>query len=310
MARQSNGVSAISRVVLVLDTFSFETPFLSLSEISERAGIPMSSAHRIVTELVEHGLLERMPDRSYRVGNRLWEMGSRTPGALGLREIALPYLHAIQSRVRQHTQLLVRSGLDVLVIERLSARDAVVNASIVGGRIPIQHSSSGIVLLANADDDLIDKVVERGLSPITDTSLRTPQQLRDAVDRARRDGYAVSEGWIFAESRGIAVPVRGSQDVVVGTISVVVPNDGSPVDDLVRLLRLAAEGVSDALLRSYLPPGHPHARPGGIYRQLVSSSERSMAYFEQQLEEHGVAVHDGHLDPDAKTDARGEPQVR
>ena len=309
MARQSNGVSAISRVVLVLDTFSFEAPFLSLSEISERAGIPMSSAHRIVSELVEHGLLERMPDRSYRVGNRLWEMGSRTPGALGLREIALPYLHAIQSRVRQHTQLLVRSGLDVLVIERLSAREAVVNASIVGGRIPIQHSSSGIVLLAHADteradDDLVARVIKRGLSPITETSLRTSDQLRDAVDRARRDGYAVSAGWIFEESRGIAVPIRGSQGVVVGTVSVVIPNDDSPVDDLVRLLRLAAEGISDALLRSYLPPGHPQARPGGIYRQLVSSSERSMAYFEHLLEEHGGAVHDGHLTADA------EPQVR
>jgi DNA-binding IclR family transcriptional regulator len=286
MARQSNGVSAISRVVTVLDTFSFEAPFLTLSEIAQRAGIPMSSAHRIVTELVEHGLLERMPDRSYRVGNRLWEMGSRTPGALGLREIALPYLHAIQSRVRQHTQLLVRSGLDVLVIERLSSRDAVVNASIVGGRIPLQHSSSGIVLLADADDDVLDQVLARGLAPITSSSLRTEGQLRDAVVAARRNGYAVSEGWIFEESRGIAVPVRGSQEVVVGTVSVVVPNDRSPVDDLVRLLRLAAEGISDALLRSYLPPGHPQARAGGVYRQLVSSSERSMAYFEHLLEVH------------------------
>jgi len=288
MARQSNGVSAISRVVLVLDTFSFEAPFLSLSEISERAGIPMSSAHRIVTELVAHGLLERMPDRSYRVGNRLWEMGSRTPGALGLREIALPYLHAIQSRVRQHTQLLVRSGLDVLVIERLSSRDAVVNASIVGGRIPLQLSSSGIVFLANSDDDLIPAIVERGLAPLTPSSLTTEHELRDAVATAARTGYAVSTGWIFEESRGVAVPVRGSQDVVVGAVSVVIRNDGGPVDDVVRLLRLAADGISDALLRSYLPPGHPQARPGGVYRQLVSSSERSMAYFEQQLEEHAA----------------------
>jgi DNA-binding IclR family transcriptional regulator len=193
----------------------------------------------------------------------------------------------------------VRSGLDVLVIERLSSRDAVVNASIVGGRIPIQHSSSGIVLLANADDDVLEKVVERGLQPITAASLRTADQLRDAVADARRTGYAMSEGWIFEESRGIAVPVRGSQDVVVGTIGVVVPNDGSPIDDLVRLLRLAADGISEALLRSYLPPGHPHARPGGVYRQLVSSSERSMEYFEHLLAEYGPAVHDGHLAPGA-----------
>jgi len=286
MARQSNGISAISRVVQILDTFSFEAPFLSLSEISERAGIPMSSAHRIVQELVEHGLLERMPDRSYRVGNRLWEMGSRTPGALGLREIALPFLHAIQSRVRQHTQLLVRSGLDILVIERLSSRDAVVNASIVGGRTPLQLSSSGLVFLANTEDDLIPAIVERGLTPLTPHSLRTEQELRDAVERTRRDGYGVSTGWIFEESRGVAVPVRGSEDVVVGTVGVVVPNDGTPVDDLVRLLRLAADGISDALLRSYLPSGHPRARRGGVYRQLVSSSERSMEYFEHLLAEH------------------------
>jgi DNA-binding IclR family transcriptional regulator len=248
----------------------------------------LSSAHRIVTELVAHGLIERMPDRSYRVGNRLWELGSRTPGALGLREIALPYLHAIQSRVRQHTQLLVRSDLDVLVIERLSARDAVVNASIVGGRIPVQHSSSGIVLLASADDSdtLIERVLARGMNPLTDTSLRTADQLRDAVDRARRDGFAVSEGFIFPESRGVAVPVRGSQDVVVGSVSVVVPNDHTDPHDFVRLLKLAADGISEALLRSYLPVGHPNARPGGIYRQLVSSSERSMEYFEHLLEEH------------------------
>lgn len=286
MARQSNGVSAISRVVQVLDTFSFEAPFLSLTEIAERAGIPMSSAHRIVSELVEHGLLERMPDRSYRVGNRLWEMGSRTPGALGLREIALPYLHAIQSRVRQHTQLLVRSGLDILVVERLSSRDAVVNASIVGGRTPLQLSSSGIVLIANADEDLVPGILERGLSPITPSSLQSEAELRSAVERARADGFAVSTGWIFEESRGVAVPIRGSQDVVVGTVGVVIPNDGSPIDDTVRLLRLAADGISDALLRSYLPTGHPRARAGGVYRQLVSSSEKSMEYFEHLLAEH------------------------
>src|SRR5690606_33875311 len=87
-----------------------------------RPGLPVSSTHGIVAELVQHGLLERMPDRSYRVGTRLWEIGSRTPGVLGLREIALPSLHAVQAAVRQHTQLTVRSDLDVLVIERLSAR--------------------------------------------------------------------------------------------------------------------------------------------------------------------------------------------
>jgi DNA-binding IclR family transcriptional regulator len=277
-ANQSNGTSAISRVIQILEAFTYEAPFLTLSAIAARSGIPLSSTQRIVAELVAHELLERMPDRSYRVGNRLWEIGTRTPGALGLREIALPYLHAIQSRVRQHVQLVVRSDLDVLVIDRISARDAVVNASIIGGRIPLHYSSSGIVLLAASEEGVLERVVQRGLQPITPDSLQTEAELREAVELARREGYAVAAGRIFAGSRGIAVPIRGSQGVTIGAVGVVVPNDGSSPMPHVGLLRRAAEGISEALLRSYLPPGQPEAPPGGSYRSLVNSSELSMEF--------------------------------
>jgi DNA-binding IclR family transcriptional regulator len=273
-ANQSNGTSAISRVIQILEAFTYEAPFLTLSAIAARSGIPLSSTQRIVAELVAHELLERMPDRSYRVGNRLWEIGTRTPGALGLREIALPYLHAIQSRVRQHVQLVVRSDLDVLVIDRISARDAVVNASIIGGRIPLHYSSSGIVLLAASEEGVLERVVQRD-------SLQTEAELREAVELARREGYAVAAGRIFAGSRGIAVPIRGSQGVTIGAVGVVVPNDGSSPMPHVGLLRRAAEGISEALLRSYLPPGHPDAPPGGSYRSLVNSSELSMEFLHQ-----------------------------
>jgi DNA-binding IclR family transcriptional regulator len=280
VARGSNGISAVSRVLAVLDSFSIDSPFLTLTEIARRAEVPVSSAHGIVAELVEHGLLERMPDRSYRVGVRLWEMGSRTPGVLGIREIAFPHLQAVQAVVRQHTQLAVRSDLDVLIIERLSARDAVVNGSMVGGRIPLQHSSSGIVLLAAAEKDLIPRIMKRGLDPQTDAGISTEKELRESVFRARRLGHAVTEGYLYAGTRGIAVPIRGSQNVVVGALGVVVSNDGNSPADYVLLLRRAAASISEALLRSYLPPDHPGARPGGAYRALVNSSDRSMAYLE------------------------------
>ncbi|CAN5226564.1 IclR family transcriptional regulator [soil metagenome] len=296
MANQSNGASAISRAVRILDAFTFESPFLTLSAIAERSGIPLSSAQRIIGELVAQQLLERMPDRSYRIGNRMWEIGTRTPGALGLRGIALPYLHAIQSRVRQHVQLVVRADLDALVIERISARDAVVNASLIGGHIPLQYSSAGIVLLAAGEEGLIERVLARGLEPITDTGLRNETELWSAVEFARREGYAVAAGFIFAGSRGIAVPIHGSLGATVGAVGIVDANDGSSPMRHVTLLRRAAQGISEALLRSYLPPEHPQASPGGSYRSLVSSSELSMEVLDTlipRLEEKAKAARRG-----------------
>jgi len=266
--------------VKILESFSYEAPVLRLTAIAQRSGIPLSSAQRIAHELVDQELLERLPDRSYRIGTRIWEIGTRTPGALGLREISLPYLHAVQSRVRQHVQLVVRADLDALVIERVSARDAVVNASIVGGRIPLQHSSSGLVLLAACDEKVLDRVVQRGLEPLTPSSLQNEVQFRAAVESARREGYAVADGRIFEGSRGIAVPVRGPDGECVAAIGIVEPNDGSSAMNHVNLLRQAAAGIAEALLRSHLPAGHPDAPPGGPYRTLINSSEQSMEFLE------------------------------
>ncbi|GAA4414858.1 IclR family transcriptional regulator [Georgenia halophila] len=282
MARSSSGVSALSRALAVLDVFGVDTPYLTLTEISRRAELPLSSAHGIVQELASHGLLERMEDRSYRLGNRVWELGTRTPGALGLREIALPHLQALHAQVRQHAQLMVRIDLDVLVIERLSARDAVVSATIVGGRIPLQHSSCGLVLLADAGEEAVEAVLRRGLQPPTSAAIQDGSELRAAIERTRRLGYAVASGFIYAGSRGIAVPVRGSEDVVVGAVGLVVPNDDAPVSGHVALLRRSADAISESLRRSYLPPGHPRALPGGSYRRMVNSSESSMAYLQRR----------------------------
>lgn len=284
-ANQSNGESALSRAVRILEAFSYEAPTLRLTALAARSGIPMSSTQRIVKELVDQDLLEQLPDRSYRVGTRIWEIGTRT-GALGLREIALPYLNAVQSRVRQHVQLVVRADLDALVIERVSARNAVVNASIVGGRIPLQHSSSGIVLLAACDERVFERVVQRGLEPLTSSSLQSEVELRAAVESARREGYAVADGRIFEGSRGIAVPVHGPRGECVAAVSIVESNDGSSAMGHVNLLRQAAAGITDALLRRHLPAGHPDAPPGGPYRTLVNSSDQSMEFLEHQVPRH------------------------
>ncbi|WP_448811256.1 IclR family transcriptional regulator [Agromyces bauzanensis] len=280
MARGSNGESVLSKHLRVLGAFEASEPFLTLSELSERAGLALSTAHRLVSELEREGLLERMPDLTYRLGVRLWELACRTPGALGLREIARPWLQQVHARVRQHVQLAVLSGTEVVFLDRLSARDAVINATLIGGRLPLTVSSSGLVLLAHAGPELLDQVLSAPLVRYNDRTIHTAAQLRAALRRVRADGWAITEGHIHEESRGIAVPVRGAHDDVIAAISVVVPNDGTPALGYLEPLLHAAREISVAMRAAYLPTGHPAATPGGRFRPLVSSSVRSMEYLE------------------------------
>ena len=280
MARASDGESALHKHLRVLGVFEAAVPFLTLSQIAERAGLAPSTAHRLVGELEREGLLERLPDRTYRLGVRLWELACRTPGALGLRELARPYLQAVQARVRQHTQLGVLSDTDVLFLDRLSARDAVLNATLIGGRIPLHASSSGLVLLAHSGQGLVDAVLSAPLRRYTPHTIQTEAQLHAALRRVRADGWAVTDGHIHEESRGIAVPVYGAHQDVIAAIALVVPNDDAPTLPHVELLTRAAREIGAALRAAYLPTGHPAATPGGRFRPLVNSSVRSMEYFE------------------------------
>ncbi|GAA1495122.1 IclR family transcriptional regulator [Paeniglutamicibacter kerguelensis] len=271
MANSSAGRSSLSRAIQLLAAFDVDALFLTVSQLAARSGLSLTTTHRLLGELVETGLLERQPDKSYRLGVRLWELAAKTPGAVGLREIARPHLNAVHARVRQHTQLAVRDGHEVIFLDRVSFPQAVVNYTLIGGRLPLHASSSGLVLLAHAPTEFQEEMIDSDLFAYTPETVHMPSALRGLLQNVRRDGHAVGNGYIHADARGIAVPIRGVNQDVIAALSVVVPNDETAVAPVVTLLAAASRAISRDLLAAYTDDGE------GTFRVLVRSSERSMA---------------------------------
>lgn len=277
---QDTPVSVLGRHLQILDAFEPGTAFLSLSEISQRSGLAMTTTHRLVAELQEQRLLERLPDRSYQLGLRLWELAARTPRAMGVRELAAPMIQLVQNQVRQHTQLGVDGGHDVVYLDRLSMPDAVVNATIVGGRISLGASAIGHVLLSGKSHEFIENLVDTGLYPYTSRTPRTVESLLGIAENVRRNGYAVADGFVHPDARGMAAPIVDPEGEVLAGLGVVVPSHEPVSMKTLDLLRHAAHGVSHQLRAAYVEPRHPHARPGARFRALINSSYSSMEYFE------------------------------
>jgi DNA-binding IclR family transcriptional regulator len=249
VARTPTGESVLARAVRVLDAFTADDPALSVGEIARRSGLHVATASRLVAELTASGLLERGPGRQVRVGVRLWELGARASPTVSLRDAAMPFLEDVHAVVGHHAQLGVRDGEDVLFLERLSARDAVINFSRIASRLPLPTSSSGLVLLAHAPRDVQERVLTAPLVPVTPAGFRSAAPLRTALAEVRRTQSAVLAGHQHADATGVAVPVRDGRGEVVAALSVIVPNDGRG-RDLVPLLLAAALGISRALRRS------------------------------------------------------------
>lgn len=134
----------------------------------------------------------------------------------------------------------------MIFLERLSARDPVINYSRIAGRLPLHISSSGVVLLAHASPGLQDRVLVRPLESWTPATITVPDRLRATLEQVRRQGYALLPGHVHPDARGIAVPARNGLGEVVAALSVIVPNDGRAVFAVPALLA-AARGIGRSL---------------------------------------------------------------
>ena len=240
------GESVLSRVVRVLEAFTPVDTTLRVTDVAARTGLHVATASRLVAEMVTHGLLTREPDRSVRVGVRLWELASRASPVLSLRQAAMPFLEDLHAVIGHHVQLGVLAETEVLFVERLSAPNAVINYTRIAGRLPLHASSSGLVLLAHAPAELQERVLAGPLRRYTANTITTPRALRAALAAVRRDGYAYTPGHIHEDALGIAVPVRDGRRTVVAAIAAIVPNEPE-ARGVVPALRAASLGLTRTL---------------------------------------------------------------
>src|SRR3569833_3050593 len=121
----TSGRSVTSRALAILDAFDAASPRLSLSEIAERSGTPLTTAHRLLAELAEWGALVRRPDSRYEIGPKLWDLGLLAPVQLELRQVAAPFLMDVHTATRDTVHLAVREGTRALYVEHISGRESV-----------------------------------------------------------------------------------------------------------------------------------------------------------------------------------------
>lgn len=242
------GESVISRVVRVLAAFRGGEAELTVAAIARATDLPMASAHRLVGELVRWQLLERTANRRIRVGLRLWELAVRNSPQMVLRDRALPILEGLRAAIRQHTQLGVISGTDVVYLENLSTRHSpAVTIIKVAGRLPAAFTSIGMVYAAFGPPEVRAAIEETIPTAVTADGPRSPADLLPVINRTRSTGVAVVEGWVHTDVTGISAPVRDPDGDVVAAVSILVERGSPMVESTIPAVRAAAHAIGRAL---------------------------------------------------------------
>lgn len=245
-ADQDAATSSLTRGLSLLDLFSSADRELSISEMARRSGIPKSTAHRLVLDLLEWGALER-GRAGLRLGVRLFELGTLVPSSAMLRDIALPYAHNLNEVTHLTCNLAVREGSEVLYIEKITTRTLRVPHSRLGGRARMHATGLGKAILAFSGPTFVDSVLAQPLAAQTGRTITDPAVLRTELEKVRADKVAYdaeeSHDGLFC----VAAPIFSGQGRVVGAISVTGATELAQAERYAPAVRTTAMALSNAL---------------------------------------------------------------
>ena len=234
------------RLLAVLGCFEEAPPALTLTQVARRAGLPVSTARRLLAELTAWGALERRTDGRYCVGRRLWRIGALAPGRRDLREAAAPFLQDLYEAARENVQLVVPDGGEGLVVEKIYGAQAVHTDTGVGERMPLHSTGAGKAILAFAPSEFVADVVAAGLERCTPHTLVEPGRLAAALRRVRASGVAFSREEMTLGTVSVAAPVLDGAGSAVAAVAIVA-RAGTRLERLEPAVRAAALGISRAI---------------------------------------------------------------
>ncbi len=219
--RRSNQVLVIEKASRLLDEFRSQDT-LTLTELSERLCISKSTVHRLLSTLDHLGFVEKEAQPgSYRLGIKLFELGSLVQSRMHLRQIALHYMTELVERTDETAFLMIRDGMRALCIERIEGHHVQSLALKLGGTLPLHAGAGPRVLLAYDTPEILEQyLAEEDLYAFTECTITDPDRLRADVAEIQRLGYALSYEDVTIGVAALGVPLFSHEGKTIGALSI------------------------------------------------------------------------------------------
>jgi DNA-binding IclR family transcriptional regulator len=219
-------VQVLDRAVAILELLSNSTSEMSLGELTAAIGLHKSTVHRLLMVLEGHRLVDKSPLHSrYRLGMKLFELGSLAVANLNLRERARPRLEWLVAQTGETVHLCVMDRGEMLYIDKLEPERSVRISSKVGLRVGVHCSAVGKAVLACSPQPFVREILQRrGMAARTPHTITEPDLFLAELERTRLRGYAIDNEEAEEGVRCVALPILDGLGKAIAAISISGPS--------------------------------------------------------------------------------------
>ncbi|HEY3991372.1 MAG TPA: IclR family transcriptional regulator [Ktedonobacteraceae bacterium] len=246
-------VQIVQRIARVLHAFGQhgQGP-LGITDLANATGLPKSTIHRLVTALVNEGLLIQDEDsHKYALSLRITALGASILGSHVVRKAARPILMELRDQTRESVHLAVLEGMEAVIIDTEDSYFFVRTVNVPGQYLPAHAVSTGKALLAYQWEPRLREVIAHTtFARYTAQTITDPHLLLEELLKVRSQGYAISTSELEESIEAVAAPIFDHMNNVVAAVSVSGPSERCQPKrkELIAAVTHAGQRISQALL--------------------------------------------------------------
>ena len=245
-------LQVMDRALAILDVLGSATADSSLPELCIALDLHKSTLHRLMMVLESHRLVDKNPETGrYRLGLKLFELGSKAIASLDLRELALPHLTRVQHQTEETVNFAVMDKGEVLYIAKIEPQRNLRIAAHVGHRFPAYCTALGKAMMAELPEPIVDAIIAGCEMKVrTPNTITSPTVLKEELRMIHSRGYSIDDEENDEGARCVGVAVRNQKGSPVAAMSVSGPASRvtkSKVPEIAEILIHAAQAFSREL---------------------------------------------------------------
>lgn len=244
--------SHTARLVAMLKAVAVHEPVGgTTTSLARAAGLPRPTAHRVLTALAEHGLIDRAASGRWFLGPETYLLGLTSASRYDPSSIARPVVKRLAEVTEESAFYSMRRGGETVCLVRedgsFPLRSHVLHEGI---RFPLGVASAGLVILSFLPDEEVDRFLQQH-NLVHDFGLpHEAEEIRKRIRSTRDLGFALNPGLIVPGSWGMAAAVFAEDGSPIGALSITGIEQRFSSDrqkTLGRLLRRAAHDLTKHL---------------------------------------------------------------
>lgn len=220
---------------------------LGVREIATGLALPASTAHHMLTALVQEGMITQNDGGQYALGLEFYRLAMRAANRWPLQTIATPHLQRLVAECNESAFLGVydRSRGAMMFVALVQSSHPLRYAVELNRWLPLHSGATGLGILSFLPEDEAMAIIKsRRLDRFTSRTLTEPDALLASMRKIAKVGYACTTGQRVEGAVAIAAPVWGN-DGVIGDVVVTLPEQRFNSRIEAKLARLAVNCAAE-----------------------------------------------------------------